>query len=477
MNKSLILGLIFLISCVLTVPIISLPAVAQQVTYSFSGYVLDSNGNGVAGAQVNFNGVIPNAATDTKGYYTTTAPAGTYQIYVWPPFDSNYVNYAESGIVVSGNILRNLTLQTGFKVSGYITDSSGSPMVGASVLFKSGSQVYGSGWYSKSNGYYYISVPAGTYTIDAHPQTAFNPSFTGPCTPFTTYYEYNYAVNANTNKNITVNSSPNPTPQSTSQPTPAPTNPPTQNPTPSPTPAKPALPTTQISISTEGSTYQVGSTLSVKGKLTDLKGNALNDKTVILSSSLDGGVSWEPVGSGKTDTEGQYSVQWLIQASGTFKLKAEWAGSNSLSGSSVTTAVSFLPIEDQTVFFVESNSTVTALKFDSENHLLSFNVTGETGTKGQTQVTVAKTLVANAADLTVSLDGKQMVYTVTSSADYWILEFTYNHSTHQVTINTAAEANQNPATDNTLVLVGIVAVIAIVALAGVLVFRKSHKEH
>ena len=350
-------------------------------------------------------------------------------------------------------------------------------MVGASVLFKTGNQVYGSGWYSKSNGYYYISVPAGTYTIDAHPQTAFNPSFTGPCTPFTTYYEYNYAVNSNTNKNITVNSSPTPTPQSTSLPTPAPTNQPTQNTTPTPTPTKPALPSTKISISTEGSTYQVGSTLSVKGKLSDLKGNALDDKTVILSSSLDGGVSWEQVGSGKTDATGQYNVQWLIQASGTFKLKAEWAGTNSLSSSSVTTAVSFLPVEDQTVFFVESNSTVTALKFDSENHMLSFNVTGEAGTKGQTQVTVAKTLVANAADLTVALDGKQMVYTVTSSGNYWILEFTYSHSTHQVIINTAAaEANQNQTTDNTMVLVGIVAIITIVALAGALVFRRNHKK-
>ena len=132
------------------------------------------------------------------------APAGTYHVNVWPPYNSNYLNYDEPNFVVNADIPKNITLETGCKVSGYITNASGTPMVGASVLFKVGNTVYGSGYFTNSAGYYYITVPAGTYTIDAHPQTAYNPNFSGPCTYFPTYTENNFAVNGNLAKNITV---------------------------------------------------------------------------------------------------------------------------------------------------------------------------------------------------------------------------------------------------------------------------------
>ncbi|MCW4000289.1 MAG: carboxypeptidase-like regulatory domain-containing protein [Candidatus Bathyarchaeota archaeon] len=474
MKKSHSSGLFLLISSMLAASMFMVP-LSGQATYSFSGYVLDSNGHGVAGAYVNFNGVIPTAQTNSQGYYVTSAPAGSYQMYVWPPFDSNYINYDESGVQVSSNLVKNVTLQTGYKISGYVINASGSPMVGASVLFKTAGRVYGSGWFTNSLGYYYINVPEGTYTIDAHPQTAYNPSYNGPCTPFTTYYEYSFAVNSNLNKNITVSTA-QPTPAPTAPPTSAPTTNPTQNPTPTPTP-KPILPSTTLSISTEASSYQVGSTLTVKGNLTSQSETPFSGETVVLSSSLDGGETWLPVGSGKTDASGQYSIQWLIQASGTFSLKAEWAGNNAYSGSNAITAVSFLPYSDQAVFFVESNSTITELKFDSQNRILSFNVTGESGTKGQTQVTVAKTLVADGADFAVALDGKEMVYSVTSSSDYWILEFTYSHSTHQVTVNTVSQARIVTGVDDGSFILGVVLAAVVAALiAGALVFKRRTRK-
>jgi hypothetical protein len=116
------------------------------------------------------------------------------------PYDSNYLNGDEAGFTVTSDVTKNMTLQTGFKISGYVINSIGTPMVGASVLFKTSNGIYGSGYFTNSLGYYFINVPAGTYIIDAHPQTAFNPSYTGPCTPFPTYYEYNFAVSGNINK-------------------------------------------------------------------------------------------------------------------------------------------------------------------------------------------------------------------------------------------------------------------------------------
>ncbi len=189
-----------------------------------SGYVLDSEGNGIAGANVIFNvpSIVPSVWTNQYGYYEIYAPAGTYHINVWPPFDSNYINYDEPGFTVTtSNITKNMTLGVGYKVSGYILDAQGAPVSGASVLLNN----YGSGWYSKSNGYYFLNVPAGTYTITAKP---------GVGAIFPVYQESNFAVTADTAKNITVGSTnANPTSSPTSGPSGGYVINPTQSPTPS----------------------------------------------------------------------------------------------------------------------------------------------------------------------------------------------------------------------------------------------------
>jgi hypothetical protein len=187
---------------------------AQSVSCKISGYVLDSNGQGVASASVIFNAqsTVPGVKTDSTGYYQTSGPAGTYHLDVWPPFDSNYISCCERGFSFSSDIIKNITLVTGCKVSGYITlASSGSPVVGACV-FLNGS---GSGWFSTAQGYYFAVVPAGTYTINAHPRTD---SYSSSATKFQEYYEYNFSVNCDTIKNLIVNGT-TPTPTPTSSPT------------------------------------------------------------------------------------------------------------------------------------------------------------------------------------------------------------------------------------------------------------------
>jgi outer membrane protein assembly factor BamB len=185
----------------------------QPTSCKISGYILDANGHGIAGANIIFNvpSIVPSVWSDSSGYYVISAPAGTYHVNVWPPFDSNYINYDEPGFVVESDITKNITLYSGCKVSGYISDSSGNPVVGAAVLLRNSAGTFGSGWFSSSSGYYFLSVPAGTYTIDAHPRTG--NYYSGPTTDFPTYYEYNFTVNADTVKNITVG---NPSPTSTS---------------------------------------------------------------------------------------------------------------------------------------------------------------------------------------------------------------------------------------------------------------------
>src|SRR4030042_572987 len=110
----------------------------SSALFKISGYILDSNGRGIAGAYIIFNNVsTPSVSTDYSGYYVMPAPAGTYHVNVWPPFDSNYINFDEPGFVVGSDMTKNITLFSGCKVSGYISNSSGTPMVGADVIFHS----------------------------------------------------------------------------------------------------------------------------------------------------------------------------------------------------------------------------------------------------------------------------------------------------------------------------------------------------
>jgi hypothetical protein len=180
----------------------------QPTSYKISGYILDANGHGIAGANIIFNvpSIVPSVWSDSSGYYVISAPAGTYHVNVWPPFDSNYIHYDEPGFVVGSDMIKNITLYSGCKVSGYISFSNGTPVVGAAVLFRNSANTwFGSGWFSNSTGYYFLSVPAGTYTIDAHPRTG--NYYSGPTTDFPPYYEYNFTVNRDTVKNITVGGS------------------------------------------------------------------------------------------------------------------------------------------------------------------------------------------------------------------------------------------------------------------------------
>jgi len=177
-------------------------------SYKISGSILDANGHGIEGAHIIFNvpQIVPSVSSGPSGYYVISAPAGTYHVNVWPPFDSNYINYDEPGFVVGSDMTKNITLQSGCKVSGYISFSNGTPVVGAAVLLKNSVNTFGSGWFSNSVGYYFLSVPAGTYTIIAYPRTG--NYYSGPTTDFPTYYEYNFTVNGDTIKNITVGGSP-----------------------------------------------------------------------------------------------------------------------------------------------------------------------------------------------------------------------------------------------------------------------------
>jgi protocatechuate 3,4-dioxygenase beta subunit len=88
-------------------------------------------------------------------------------------------------------------------------------------------------------------------------------------------------------------------------------------------------------------TLQVGSVIHLSGKLLDQNANPLAGKTVILSYAVANSAVYTAIGSATTDSTGQYKIDRLIPASGTFTLKVDWAGNTEYFPASSTTTLTF----------------------------------------------------------------------------------------------------------------------------------------
>jgi hypothetical protein len=140
-----------------------------------------------------------------------------------------------------------------------------------------------------------------------------------------------------------------------------------------------------------------------------------------------------------------------------------------------STAPSPIPVPGQSYFFVKSNSNVSKLFFNSTSAELSFTVSGEKGTAGYVEITIAKSLVSSVQDIKVYLDGDQLNVTITDNEDSWLITFTYMHSTHNVLVSLAANEPENTVLNVDLILIAVVTVIAIAGIAGFMVWRKKKK--
>jgi len=83
-----------------------------------------------------------------------------------------------------------------------------------------------------------------------------------------------------------------------------------------------------------------------------------------------------------------------------------------------------------------SNSNVSNLQFDGKAKKISFTVSGETGTKGTTDITIPKSLLSG--NISVMIDGQVMSQTdvieTADTQDETTLEINYHHSTHTIEV-------------------------------------------
>lgn len=191
---------------------------------------------------------------------------------------------------------------------------------------------------------------------------------------------------------------------------------------------------TSLTLSTNSQTSYLGFKINLNGTL---EGNeeGLGGLPIVLSYSVTGGQTWNDLTSVMTSFDGSYSAVWIPSVTGTYLIRATWAGNITFPSSQVIKTLSVTSFNNQYVFSVSSNSTISALAFNSTSNLLSFTVSGPTNTTGYTDVTIAKALIPDVTGLKVNMDGNQLNYTIKSSDDSWLIHFAYHHSTHSVSIS------------------------------------------
>ena len=93
------------------------------------------------------------------------------------------------------------------------------------------------------------------------------------------------------------------------------------------------------------------------------------------------------------------------------------------------------------------------------------------------EITIAKSLVSSVQDIKVYLDGAELNVAITSDEDSWLLSFNYLHSTHNVKISLAANADATTFIGIKYWMWIAIAVIAAVIGTGLLVYFNRRRDH
>jgi parallel beta-helix repeat protein len=278
---------------------------------------------------------------------------------------------------------------------------------------------------------------------------------------------------------------PSPTPTPTPEPTPTP--PPTPSPTPTPTPISIPSPTptptpitllpATIALSIESSAEYSGFSAKISGTLT-AEGKGLPNAGVHFYVSVSGGTSWDALSFVNTDSDGKFTVAWRPSVTVNYLLNATWEGNTEYPATSTIVNFASTPYEEESVFSVTSNSTLSGLVFDSANTELRFIVSGPTETTGYVDVVIPKTLISDISSLKVCVDGSQLSFNSISQTDSWVISFTYQHSSHEISLNMSSGSSSSSGENLFCDILPYVTLAAITAvIAAVLVSIRNKKSN
>jgi hypothetical protein len=253
---------------------------------------------------------------------------------------------------------------------------------------------------------------------------------------------------------------------------PNPTTPPEPTATPQPTASPSYLPVPNLSFYCTSSTTASGFRVQIKGALV-YNFTGLSGSGIAFSYSANGGSTWHDLAYLITGDDGTFSAVWMPSASGNYIVKGVWLGDDAYARTSYTVNFAVEPLENQNqnVFSVSSNSTLSSLIFDSTKNQLSFTVSGPSGTSGYLQACIPKTLISVVANLKVTLDGVDVPYQTLSQGDVWLVTIEYSHSSHSVIMSLNEQGYSAPTqSEQTIEPQGLPVITILMAVVVVLVF-------
>lgn len=214
---------------------------------------------------------------------------------------------------------------------------------------------------------------------------------------------------------------------------------------------------------------KIGLRVDINGEVSGPVSEPLADKTVVLSYLIPGYPTWNQISSLTTDSNGFFSASWIPTATGRFTIKARWSGDEVYSSAFEVKNISIQNDGSESFFLAESNSTLSTLAFNSVSKEISFNVEGPSGTTGYVNLLISKKLLPNVDEITLYMDGQKTNCKIVSTGDFWLLNFTYTHSSHDVLVKMqAGEVPEIP--------VGILLILVLLITSVFMVFFQKKLE-
>jgi hypothetical protein len=174
---------------------------------------------------------------------------------------------------------------------------------------------------------------------------------------------------------------------------------------------------------------------------------------------------------------------WTPDVTGNYLIKAAVDATSTYRATNKVVTLALTPDqESNSIFTLNSNSTITQLSFDSESNELSFTASGPSNSHGYVEVYIPKTLIADITNLKTYIDGTPVSFNSQDQTDSWLITLTYSHSQHHITLqlsNNGQTPVQPPSsnwlTDN-IILIAIAGVAIIIATAMTLAFKRSKPQ-
>ncbi len=229
----------------------------------------------------------------------------------------------------------------------------------------------------------------------------------------------------------------------------------------------------EITMSTSTQAQRVGERIDLTGRFT-CEGSPVPNAQILLSYASPAFLSeWIPITVAVTDPEGNYVYNWLPTSTGQLTVRASYVGKEYIADE-ISKNVTVLQADANSLFFVESNSTVTSLAFNSSSQEIYFTVSGPQGTKGYVRLFISRELIPDVSAVKVFLDGKQLEHTMRLEDENWLLEFNYSHSEHHVFINISQSSSGN--LTSPIIASSIIALVLAAPVAFILLLRRRKRE-